>query len=293
MTALSLTRELRRCGRALCALGTAADRAQATLTIPADRVTRAWLAGTAVRPAVDPDLWDLHVRYARTRDEATLAALVERYRPHAEAQARRLYRRGESIEDLNQVAYEALVLALQRFDPDRRKPFLAFAKPTIVGSLRRHFRDAGWAIRVPRRVHELATPVRNATELLTHDLGRAPTPGEVADFIGVDEREVLEAMTAEDARATTSLDAPDATTGLHTEQVVGYPDRGFVGIENRTALFQSLERLSDDDRALLQMYFIDERTQTQIADVLGCSQMQVSRLLRKAVRQLRRHMVGA
>src|SRR5690606_25660135 len=91
VTALSLTRELRRCGRALCGLGAGAERAQATLTVPADRVTRTWLAGTAVRPAVDPDLWDLHVRYARTRDEATLAALVERYRPHAEAQARRLY----------------------------------------------------------------------------------------------------------------------------------------------------------------------------------------------------------
>jgi RNA polymerase sigma-B factor len=190
------------------------------------------------------------------------------------------------------VAYEALVLALRRFDPERSKPFLAFAKPTVVGSLRRHFRDSGWAIRVPRRVHELSGPVRDAQELLTHDLGRAPSPGEVADFIGVDEREVLESMTAEDARITTSLDAPDPASGLQADQVIGRPDRGFVGIENRTALFQSLELLSDDDRDLLQMYFVEERTQSQIAEVLGCSQMQVSRLLRKAVRSLRRHMLG-
>ena len=100
-------------------------------------------------------------------------------------------------------------------------------------------------------------------------------------------------MRAEEARVTTSLDAPDPASGLQAEQVIGRPDRGFVGIENRTALLQSLDRLSDDDRALLQMYFMEERTQSEIAAVLGCSQMQVSRLLRRAVRQLRRPMLEA
>ena len=290
-TAPALAREMRRGRRALVASHAASDRARARLTIPADRVERRWLAGDAVRPAVDVELWDLHVRYGRDRDEAVLITLVDRYRPHAEALARRHYRRGEPIDDLTQVAYEALMLALRRFDPGMSKPFLGFAKPTIVGSLRRHIRDTGWAIRVPRRVHELASPVRDAQELLTHDLGRPPSPGEVADFIGVDEREVLEAMTAGDARMTTSLDAPDPASGLQAEQVIGRPDRGFVGIENRTALVQSLDRLSDDDRELLQKYFVEERTQSQIAEVLGCSQMQVSRLLRQAVRQLRRHML--
>jgi RNA polymerase sigma-B factor len=293
VTTATLTRELRRGCLALEASDVASDHARALLTIPADKVERRWLAGEAVRPAVDAELWRLHVRYARDRDEDTLATLVERYRPHAEAQARRQYRRGEPIDDLTQVAYEALMQALRRFDPDRAKPFLAFAKPTIVGSLRRHFRDAGWSIRVPRRVHELASPVRDAQELLTHDLGRPPSPGEVADFIGEDEHEVLDALRAEEARVTTSLDAPDPASGLPAEQVIGRPDRGFVGIENRTALLQSLDRLSDEDRALLQMYFIEEHTQSQIAEVLGCSQMQVSRLLRRAVRQLRRHMLEA
>lgn len=287
----TLNREVKKARRALEALGEAADRGHSLTSIPTDRVERRWLRGTTLRPAVDVDLWALHVRYARRNDDAALSELVDRYRPHAEAQARRLYRRGEPIDDLTQVAYEALVLALQRFDPERRKPFLAFAKPTIVGSLRRHFRDTGWALRVPRRVHELASPVRDATELLTHDLGRVPSSAEVADFIGVDEREVLEAMTAEDARITTSLDAPDSTTGLQSDQVIGNLDRGFLGIENRTALMQCLVRLSTDDRNLLQMYFVEERTQSQIAGELGCSQMQVSRLLRKAVRSLRRHMV--
>lgn len=288
----SLSREVRRGRRSLGALGESVDRARAVLTVPVDRVARTRYAGRATRPAVDPDEWVLHVRYAREPDEDTLGVLVERYRPHAEAQARRHFRHGEPIDDLTQVAYEALVRALQRFDPARSTPFLAFAKPTIVGSLRRHFRDAGWAIRVPRRVHELASPTRDATELLTHDLGRPPSPGEVADFIGVDEREVLEAMTAEQARATTSLDAPDVPSGMQSDQVIGRVDRAFVAIENRSALLQSLDLLSDDDRDLLQMYFVAERTQAQIAEVIGCSQMQVSRLLRAAVRKLRRQMVG-
>lgn len=288
----SLTAEMRRSRRALGRLGEATDRASALTTIPADTVERAHWAGVARRPAVDIDLWHLHVLHARRPDESTLSQLVERYRPHAEAQARHHYRHGVPVEDLTQVAYEALVRALQRFDPEMSKPFLAFAKPTIVGSLRRHFRDVGWAIRVPRRVHDLASPTRNAIELLTHDLGRAPTPNEIADFIGVPASEVLDAMTAEEARTTSSLDAPD-TTGRIADQSIGHVDRGFVGIENRTALLQSLETLSDDDRDLLQMYFIDERTQAQIAEVRGCSQMQVSRLLRKAVHHLRRHMLEA
>ena len=288
-----LAREISRCRRALDGLERASDRAHAALTVPLDPSNRRWVEGRTRRPAVDQGLWELHVRYARRRDPRTLEQLVEHYRRHAEAQARRHYRHSEPIEDLTQVAYEALLLALQRFDPDRRTPFLAFAKPTVVGSLRRHFRDNGWALRVPRRVHELSTPLRDARELLTHDLGRSPSEGEIADFIGVAEHDVLDAIAAEGARATTSLDATDRASGLQTEQVIGRRDRRFSRIENRTALKQSLEYLSDDDRELLRLYFFEERTQSQIAGMLGCSQMQVSRLLRKAIHRLRRHMLGA
>jgi RNA polymerase sigma-B factor len=290
MPAASRT-EIRRTRRAIRRLHAATDRARVVLTIPPDPVSRAWLAGCATRPAIEPELWELHVRYTREADPELLTVLVEHYRPHAEAHARRKFRHGEPIDDLTQVAYEALVKALQRFDPARGIPFLAFANPTIVGALRRHVRDAGWAIRVPRRVHELAAPTRDATELLTHDLGRRPSVGEIADFIGATEREVLDAMAADDARIPRSLDAPDAASGLKTEQVIGRLDRGFAGIENRTGLLQSLERLSEDDRTLLQMYFGDETSQAQIAEALGCSQMQVSRLLRKAIHRLRRQML--
>ena len=260
MSTPSLSTEMRRCRRALDRLGEATDRARALTTAPADRVER--------------NCGGAHF---------FLAALPAGHH----------YRHGIPIDDLTQVAYEALVRAVQRFDPDLGKPFLAFAKPTIVGTLRRHFRDVGWAIRVPRRVHDLAGPTRDAVELLTHDLGRAPTPSEIADFVGVTTREVLDAMTAEEARATSSLDAPDTTGRPLGEQTLGHVDRGFVGIENRAALLHSLEALSDDDRDLLQQYFFEERTQAEIAQTRGCSQMQVSRLLRRAVHQLRRRMLDA
>ena len=147
---------------------------------------------------------------------------------------------------------------------------------------------------MPRRVHELATPARDATELLTHDLGRAPSPGEVADFIGVSEREVLDAMVAEDVRADHSLDAPDATSAACR------PNRWSAGSTagssaSRTArrLMQSLERLPTTTASCCRCTSSRRSTQTQIAEVLGCSQMQVSRLLRKAIHRLRRLMVDS
>lgn len=278
--------------RALLRLREASDAAWAAATVPLEPTPRAWLVPVGRHAAVERDVWGHHVAYARRGDTDALAVLVDRYRPHAETQARRLYRRGEPMEDLTQTALEALLLALRRFDPERRRPFLAFAKPTVAGMIRRHYRDAGWSIRVPRRVHELATPVRDARELLTQDLGRDPSDREVADFVGVAESEILDVRSAEEARLPSSLDAVDPVSKLQTEQVVGRADAGFAWIENRTALRQSLVLLSEDDRDLLRLYFLDERTQTEIADQLGCSQMQVSRLLAQAIRRLRKHIVG-
>jgi RNA polymerase sigma-B factor len=271
----------------------ARDAALAATSVPTHQPARRWMVARAVRPAVDVALWQHHVRYARHQDASALAALVDHYRPYAEAQARRHYRRGEPIEDLTQIALEGLLLALRRFRPERQRPFLAFAKPTVSGMIRRHFRDAGWSIRVPRRVHELATPVRQVRELLAHDLGRDPTTAEVADFVGVTESEVLEVLSAEEARLPASLDAIDPVSRLQTEQVVGRNDAGIAWMENRTALRQVLTLLTDDDRELLRLYFVEEQTQTQIAEVLKCSQMQVSRLLARAIRRLRQHLVGS
>ncbi len=285
-------RREKRAMQSLARLRTATDAAWAATTIPLEATDREWLVPEGRHAAVDREVWDQHVRYARRQDAEAMTALVDMYRPHAESQARRLFRRGEPIEDLTQTALEALVLALQRFDPERRRPFLAFAKPTVTGMIRRHFRDSGWSIRVPRRVHELASPVRDARELLTQDLGRDPTDREVADFVGVSESDVLSVRKAEEARLPSSLDAVDPVSKLQTEQVVGKPDAGFAWIENRTALSQVLVLLSEDDRELLRLYFLEELTQTEVADRLGCSQMQVSRLLAQAIRRLRKHIVG-
>jgi RNA polymerase sigma-B factor len=183
---------------------------------------------------------------------------------------------------------EALVLSLRRFDPERGVPFLAFAKPTIVGTLRRHYRDTGWSVRVPRRVHELSGPLREATALLGQDLGRQPSAAEVADLLGVPAEDVAEVLAASRARSTRSLDDHDRAGGPTVGQLVGRDDAGLRLVEDRTALRQTLATLPAGDRTLLGRYFFDELTQTQIAAELGCSQMQVSRLLARALRRLRR-----
>jgi RNA polymerase sigma-B factor len=278
--------------RSLERLRAARDDGCTAITVPTAAPERQWLTTCSVWPAVDPPLWTRHVRYARRRDQEALNSLVEHYRPHTEALARSHYRHGEPLEDLTQIAFEGLMVALQRFDPERRRPFLAFARPTITGMIRRHFRDAGWSIKIPRRVHDLSGPIRESREMLTQDLGREPSNAEIADLVGVSENEIRDVLSAEDVRRTDSLDIVDPVTKLQAEQVIGQADTGLAWIENRTALNQALELLSADDRELLYQYFIKERTQTEIAKDLGCSQMQVSRLLASALRRLRRRIVG-
>lgn len=270
----------------------ALDRAEAVLTVPTRTPPRQGLASETTRPAVDLGIWTQHVRYARRRDEGARDELVEHYRPHAEALARSLYRHGEPIEDLTQIAFEALLMALQRFDPERRRPFLAYAKPTITGVIQRYFRDLGWSVRIPRWVHERAGPIRDVRDQLTQDLGREPTHGEIADYIGIHEDELRQVLAAEEVRQPGSLDVIDPVTKLQTEQVVGGPDPGLDWAENRTALRQAMELLPAEDRELIQRYFLEEETQAQIAEDLGCSQMQVSRLLSSAIRRLRHRIVG-
>ncbi len=193
-------------------LHAARDRARATVTLPRTTVARHWVAPRAARPSVDPHDWTCHVAYADRREPWVLDTLVRRYSDFATATARSRYRHGEPVDDLVQVSHEALMLALRRFDPSRRTPFLAYAAPTIAGTLQRHFRDTGWALRVPRRVHELATPQRDAVDMLTQDLGRPPVLTEVADLLGVPIEQLLAADAARHARSTTSIDAPPAGT---------------------------------------------------------------------------------
>lgn len=278
---IELDRALRRCQ-------TAVDEATARRTIPSKRRERGRWLGRAEAPSVEEDVWRDHVLLHRHDDRDARDRLVGHYQGHARSLAKRFYRQREPLEDLQQVALEALLLALQRFDPEHRKPFFGFANPTIVGSLRRHYRDIGWSVRVPRRVHDLASTMRDATELLTQDLGRPPTTTELADLMGIAEEEVDQAQAAMGARSPDSLDAPLGERD--PADVFGAEDRNLGLAENWVAVQQVLTLLPDSDRELLHLYFAEELTQTEIAERTGVSQMHVSRSLSRILRQIRSHL---
>jgi RNA polymerase sigma-B factor len=276
-----LERSIDRCARVI-------DEAVADRTIPSKRRARCNLRGSFVAPSVEPEVWRDHIALHRHGDTDARDRLVVQYEGHARALARRFYRQREPLDDLQQVALEALLLALERFDPEHRKPFFGFANPTIIGSLRRHYRDTGWAMRVPRRVHDLSSSLRDAREILTQDLGRTPSMAELADMMDLDEHEVEEVHTAMGAR---SLDSIDSTLGERDPaDLIGREDRNLSLAENWVAVQQILEQLPDGDRELLHLYFAEELTQTQIAERTGVSQMHVSRSLTRILRQMRSHL---
>jgi RNA polymerase sigma-B factor len=243
-------------------------------------------------PAVDEPLWLLHVRYARAGESEALAGLVEEYQAYALSLARRLHRHGEPLEDLRQVALESLIASLQRFDPGRGIPFVAFATPTIIGAIKRHYRDQGWAMRVPRAAHDLAVPAREAVDRLTGVLGRRPTTAEVAADLHVSVEDLVRAQSATRARAMVSLDAP--RPGVDGDRVfeVGEVDASFALAEGRVALEAALGHLGHRDRTVLGLYFFDNQTQTEIAARFGVSQMQVSRWISSSLARLRSHMTA-
>lgn len=200
--------------------------------------------------------------------------------------ARRFANRGEAHDDLVQVASLALVRAAERYDADRGVMFSTFAAASIVGELKRHFRDRGWAIRAPRRLQELLLEVGATVERLGQELGRAPTVQELSVAVGASEDDVLEALEAGQSYRTSSLDAPDRE-GQTMAESLGNEDDGFVSVENHSALSQAMQQLSPRDRRIVQLRFVDGLTQSEIAARLGVSQMQISRLLAASVRRLR------
>jgi RNA polymerase sigma-B factor len=237
-------------------------------------------------PAVDPEVWADHVRVTLHDDRRALARLVQEYEGFARSLARRMYRGHETREDLEQVALEALVVALKRFEPERGLPFGAFARPTILGSLRRHYRDRGWLIRVPRPVHELVGAREECVERLIGVLRRQPTEAEVAADLSIDTKELRAGLAAVHARKSRSLDAEHGGGGSYGE-TLGDDDEEMARSEDRMAAAAAIRSLDPADRRLLQMYYFEERTQAQIAAVLGVSQMQVSRILRNTLHKLR------
>lgn len=220
--------------------------------------------------------------------------LVEQHVPLARRIASRYAGRGEPLEDLVQVAMLGLVKAAQRFDPEVGDDFPRYAVPTILGELRRHFRDACWAVRVPRGLQELTLRVQASADQLSRELGRSPTVDEVAALLEVSEDEVLEALDAMSAYTASSLDAPamkDEPDGPTIGDRLGEEESSIEEVEAREAVRKVLARLPARERRMLTLRFFGERTQREIADELHISQMHVSRLLTRTLTRLRDHFV--
>jgi RNA polymerase sigma-B factor len=232
----------------------------------------------------------LFLRYRRDGDMAAREALVRRFLPLARRLARRYERASEPLEDLVQVASVGLVKAIDRFETGQGTGFSSYAVPTILGELKRHFRDSGWALHVPRGMQERVLKVNEAVEHLSGDLGRSPTPQQVADELSLPVEEVLEAMEAGAAYDTISLDAPlrssddERTTFADS---MGDTDGRYELVEYSATLGRVLHAMPERERSILYLRFAEGLTQVEIAERIGISQMHVSRLIRRALERLR------
>jgi RNA polymerase sigma-B factor len=224
--------------------------------------------------------------YARQRER-----IVERCLPLADHVARHFGRRGESLEDLTQVARVGLMNAINRFDASKGPSFIGFAIPTMMGEVRRYFRDFSWGMRVPRRLRELHVQISGATGELAQRLGRAPTASELSRELGVSREEIVECLVAGEAYQLDSLDAPigssDSGKGRFIADEVGSVDPEIDGIANRESMRVLVEALPQRERDVLFMRFFESMTQSQIAQRMGCSQMQISRILANTLQNLR------
>ncbi len=237
-------------------------------------------------PTGDGDVMDLHRRYRRTRDPRLREALVGRHADLVRRLAGRFAHRGEELDDLVQVAFWGLLKAVDRFDPDHGVRFATFATPTIMGELKRHFRDRRWNIRVPRAVQENYLRVREASELLFQDLGRAPSIDDIVSCTGLSAPEVLEALEAGASFHPVSLNGA-AWEHLGQQGFFGRPCPDLQSAEDRCQLASLLSGLPSRDRRILWLRFGQELRQHEIAAQLGISQMHVSRLLGRSLDKLK------
>ncbi|KJY37266.1 RNA polymerase sigma factor SigF [Streptomyces sp. NPDC127069] len=255
----------------------AADEAHVVLPDPRDRSgARALFFELRALPEGSPERAELRNR------------LVRMHLPLVEHLARRFRNRGEPLDDLTQVATIGLIKSVDRFDPDRGVEFSTYATPTVVGEIKRHFRDKGWAVRVPRRLQELRLSLTTATAELSQQHGRSPTVHELAERLGISEEEVLEGLESANAYSTLSLDVPDTDDeSPAVADTLGSEDEALEGVEYRESLKPLLEGLPPREKRILLLRFFGNMTQSQIAQEVGISQMHVSRLLARTLAQLR------
>jgi RNA polymerase sigma-B factor len=266
----------------------------ATLAVPRiprnDR--RAFCAGADTRETERL----LLVRYHEFGDLAAREELVERFLPLARDLALRYTYTDEPFDDLLQVASLGLVKAIDRFEPGRGTKFTSYAAPTILGELKRHFRDKGWSLHVPRDLQERSLAVSRATEALSKELGRSPNVREVAEHLGCSAEQVLEAQEAAASYEAASLDAPAARDDDESASLVdllGSEDSAYGLVEDRDAIASTWQALPDVERKVVELRFMHDLTQREIGERIGYSQMHVSRLLRRALTRLERAATAA
>jgi RNA polymerase sigma-B factor len=243
---------------------------------------------TAAFPLAPQAVQDLHHLYSESPDPELCRQLVEAHTGLAYRLAQRFSNRGEPADDLMQVALLGLVKAVQGFEPDRGLRFSTYATPTILGELKRYFRDRGWAVRLPRRVHDLYLDVQHTVDDLSQEMGRSPTVAQVAERIGVSEDAVIEAMEAGGLRRSTSFEAQLSTDDRRSlANVIGDVDRRFEDIDRGLTLTAVVRRLPEDEQEIVRLRFAEGLTQQEIAKRVGRSQMQVSRMLSRSLERLR------
>jgi RNA polymerase sigma-B factor len=241
------------------------------------------------RAVVQEEERQLLIRYHHDGDLAAREELVERFLPLARDLALRYAYSDQPFDDLLQVASLGLLKAIDRFEPGRGSKFTSYAAPTILGELKRHFRDKGWAVHVPRELQERTLAVGRETEALSKQLGRSPKPREVAQALGCPVEQVLEAQEAAGSYEAASLDAPSAREDDESASLVdliGSEDTAYQVVEDRDAIVRTWHELPELERTALELRFVHDLTQREVGDRIGYSQMHVSRLLRRALSRL-------
>lgn len=263
-------------------------------TIESRRLKRSHDLRGSLRTAAEPEqetLERLFKRWQEHGDPLAREALVKRYMPLTRRLARRYLSGRQPFEDLLQVGSVGLLKAIDRFDTTRGNRFAAFAVPTILGELRRHFRSVSWAVHVPRGAQERALEVEKASSALRAKSGRVPTVRQIGEYLELDEHDVLDALQTTQAQDALSLDAPfsgdEDQGGDPRLESIGSLDEGYAFVEDSSAVAHALARLSPRERKIVELRFVAEMTQSAIADRVGLSQMQISRLLRRSLHEMR------
>lgn len=233
---------------------------------------------------------ELFRQYQEEGDEKARDELVVAHLNLVRFLASKFLNRGESLDDLVQVGTLGLIKAIDRFDPSRGLEFTTYATPTILGEIKRHFRDKGWSVRVPRRLQELSAKVMRATDELSSELKRSPSVNEIAEYLGIDVDDVLEALESSEAYASVSLEAPSGSGDEEAPSILDHyasEDRELAASDDKMMIDELLRDCSPREREAVRMRFNEGLTQVEIAEKMGVSQVQVSRLLRRTLNKMR------